>query len=129
MSLETHLNYGHFDIDGEVLELPYQGDRLSMLIYLPDVRGLKDYQTIAGQFARVAGHGSARLAQRVAALQNVSVHVQLPKFTIENNLHLKTQMEQMGIRLAFQETSADLSRIDGQRDLFVYDMCTDRSLK
>jgi len=121
MKLKGTLKHAHFD-DGELVELPYQGDRLSMLAYLPDIRWVKEYQTLAGQFSRVVEHGSTKLASRIASLQNVSVELLLPKFQINSDFHLKPELQNLGIRKAFTESAADFSRINGGRDLFLYDV-------
>ncbi|KAH9408063.1 serpin [Tyrophagus putrescentiae] len=81
MTLRGTLRYAHFD-DGDLVELPYADSSLSMLIYLPDIRWVKDYQTIAGQFERYGGHASVKIAERLSALRNTTVRLHLPRFSI-----------------------------------------------
>lgn len=118
MSLKGVLRYAHFD-DGDLVELPYSDDSLSMLIYLPDTRWVKEYQTIAGQFERYGGHGSVKMAERLAALRNATVNLHLPKFSITGEYKLNEVLQNLGIRAAFSSASADLSRINGHQNLFL----------
>lgn len=118
MTLKGVLKYAHFD-DGDLIELPYSDDSLSMLIYLPDTRWIKEYQTIAGQFERFRGRGSVKIAERIASLRNATVNLHLPKFKITGEYKLNEVLQNLGIRTAFSSAKADLSRINGHQNLFL----------
>ncbi|XP_002018066.2 serine protease inhibitor 42Dd [Drosophila persimilis] len=90
-----HLRYGRLDgLDARVLELPYEGERLSMVVILP----------------RQAGQGLASLSSQlrdvdlVPLTQNLSkrfVHVRIPKFRVETRLPLETVLRPLGVRTIF----------------------------
>ncbi len=97
----------------QVLEIPYAGEQLSMLIILPD----------EGKFAEVASSlDSATVAAIVSSLQSNNADVTLPKFTFEYDLGLKSWLQQMGMEDAFDPTKADFSGIDGKKDLYISDV-------
>jgi serpin B len=97
----------------QAVELPYAGEQLSMLIILPD----------EGKFSEAASSlDSATLAGIVSNLQSKNVNVTLPKFTFEYDLGLKSWLQQMGMVDAFDPTKADLSGMDGQKDLYISDV-------
>ncbi|XP_002138814.2 serine protease inhibitor 42Dd-like [Drosophila pseudoobscura] len=90
-----HLRYGRLDgLDARVLELPYEGERLSMVVILP----------------RQAGQGLASLSSQlrdvdlVPLTQNLSkqfVHVRIPKFRVETRLPLESVLRPLGVRTIF----------------------------
>jgi len=97
----------------QVIELPYAGEQLSMLIILPD----------ENQFSEVASSlDSATLVGIVTDLQSKYVDVTLPKFTFEYDLGLKSWLQQMGMVDAFDPTQADFSGMDGDKDLCISDV-------
>jgi serpin B len=97
----------------QVLEIPYAGEQLSMLIILPD----------EGKFAEVASSlDSTTVAAFVSSLQSNNADVTLPKFTFEYDLGLKSWLQQMGMVDAFDPTKADFSGMDGKKDLYISDV-------
>jgi serpin B len=93
------------------VELPYEGEKLSMVILLPE----------AGRFEEFT---SALHAERVASiLKDVGpqqVHLTMPKFTCECAFSLKETLTGMGMPAAFG--AADFSGMDGTRSLFIDDV-------
>ncbi len=106
---------GGFDFykeDGlEALQMPYAGGDLAMLILLPDAAaGLGDLEKTLD---------AKRLSEIVAGLSHQSgVEVGFPKFKLETNDDLADTLSKMGMPTAFSG-NADLSGIDGKRDLFI----------
>ncbi len=89
--------------DGSVqlLELPYNGDELSMLVILPKKRdGLEE--TERSLSARALDHW-------VENLENCSVEVSLPRFRSTASFSLKGTLQSMGMRLPFDADRADFS--------------------
>lgn len=98
MAQTAQLNYGEFTMfvlrGGEkvqVLELPYAGKELSMLMFLPP-----------------DATGAARLAQWLTAdllagleLKSTEVQVALPRFKVETEYSLKPALIDLGMRAAF----------------------------
>jgi serpin B len=89
--------------------LPYQDERLSMLIVLPDEGKLADVE------ARLAMGG---LAELTAALQETSVILTLPRFRFETPIDLKLALSALGMPIAFT-AAADFSGINAQGNLFL----------
>jgi serpin B len=97
----------------QALELPYAGGQLSMLVILPD----------EGQFTQVAASlDSTRLDGIVERLRSTLVYLTLPKFTFEYDLGLNGWLQKLGMTDAFNPTKADLSGMDGSRDLYITDV-------
>jgi len=100
-----------------VCEIPYEGRRLVMVIVVPDaVDGLDEVLgELDGDWRTkwAAGQGDVRLRQ---------VELALPRWTARKPLGLNDTLKTLGMRLAFDATAADLSGIDGTRELFVSDV-------
>jgi serpin B len=95
-----------------VLELPYVGDALSMLLVLPaDGAELGDLEE-GLDAARLASFGEGLVAQRVA--------LSLPRFRIDGApVALKGALRALGVVRAFDPDGADLSGIAAAERLFV----------
>lgn len=109
MQQTSHFNYMEND-NLKMLELPYEGDRLSMFIVLPKkVDGLKSVeQNISSQM----------LNGCFSQLKSTKVRVTLPKFKLETSYNLNSSLKQMGMPSAFNHL-ADFSGISGKDDLFI----------
>ena len=95
----------------QLLELPYESGDLSMLILLPEkVGGLAELEK------RLT---TDRLAKWASAARKQKVNVYLPKFTMISQFGLKDVLTSMGMPLAFTPGKADLSGMNGKRDLFI----------
>ncbi len=94
----------------QVLELPYQGDELAMLVLLPRTPdGLPDLEKSLS---------AKQIATLRAKLRRQQVDVHLPKFKLETTFALNGALQALGIKAAFS-AAADFSAIDGRRDLYV----------
>lgn len=103
---------GHFDrvaYDGyQVLRIPYKGDRLSMLVVLPDD---------AWGLGRVADGLSAwALASWLDGMEEQELIVTIPKFAVDDRRDLAQAMKLMGVTDAFDEHAASLPGIGFHRD-------------
>ena len=113
MQQENHFNYMEND-ELKMLELPYEGDRLSMFVILPKkIDGLKNIEeNISNQM----------LNRCFSQLRNAEVNVSLPKFKLEVSYNLNHALKQMGMPSAFDYSSANFSGISGTNDLFISDV-------
>lgn len=94
-----------------ILELPYKGEALAMLILLPDANaGLPGLET------RLR---STSLREWSAALQPRKVHVVLPRFSFSSFNALREPLAALGMSTAFDPKRADFSAMSGGRDFFV----------
>lgn len=105
-----HFSYAETD-DVQVLELPYVGGDLSMVVLLPKQSdGLADLeQTITAQ----------RLDQWVAEGKFRRVELYLPRFKITAQLPLTEGLEALGMTLAFSKNEADLSGMTSAHRLWI----------
>ncbi len=101
----------------QILELPYAGGDVSMLILLPRTRG--DIAKVEGLLTGDPG----RLAQWTEGLRRREVQVYLPRFKFEWGVRsLVGELRAMGMEDAFAPGRADLSGMDGTRELFIKDV-------
>ena len=84
--------------DVQVLESPYRGNELSMLVLLPRAEAKDPW----------AGFTWAKLQQLQAQMKNTNVALSLPKFKVEARLSLAPTLSDMGMPDAFDQ-SADFS--------------------
>ncbi len=94
------------------LELPYSGERLTMLILLPDRGGLKDLvSNVFGSFEKKLNHNLIRNLLGKLEQDSVEVSLGLPKFELEATLDAGNAFAEMGMTDAFDQDKADFSAI------------------
>jgi serpin B len=103
--------FGYAQIDElQVLQLPYVGDELSMVILLPKAAdGISQLEQ---------GLTAENLAKWLDDLREREVFVSIPKFKMTSKFSLQTLLAQMGMAQAFTG-AADFSGMTGRRDLFI----------
>jgi len=105
--------FGYYeDEDLQVLEMPYIGERLSMLVVLPR-------EELLGGLERVEGGMTTALQESwLDGMRREEVGVQLPKFEMTwGSTDLATDLIALGMHDAFRD--ADFSGMTGERDLFI----------
>ncbi|XP_023578920.1 serpin B3 isoform X2 [Octodon degus] len=99
------------DVQAKILEIPYKGKALSMVVLLPDeVDGLKKLED------KLTGEK----LMEWTSLQNMEmlkVDLRLPRFKVEETYDLKNILQDMGMIKAFKSQDADFSGMTGNRDL------------
>jgi serpin B len=96
----------------QAVELPYDGNEISMVIVLPD----------AGQFTAFENSMDfAKVSAIISNLKNGDVSLTMPKFRFESSFSLRGSLAALGMPIAFSE-QADFSGINGQRDLLIKDV-------
>lgn len=95
----------------QVLELPYAGNDLSMVVLLPrEADGLDHLEKeLTAQ----------KLATWLGSLHSQKVEVFLPKFRISSEFSLAKTLAAMGMPDAFIYPRADFSGMDGREDLYI----------
>ena len=94
----------HASLDGvQLLQLPYLGEELNMLVILPAERnGLPEVERML-------------TAERLRAwddhLRVTKVQVYFPRFTVRYESALRTPLRQLGMKLAFDASHADFGGI------------------
>ena len=105
-------DFSYAQTDGvQVLKLPYKGDRLSMLVFLPS--------ELDGIFALEDAVSAEKMLEWQQAVTERDVIVSMPKFKMELVYNLKDHLESLGMVDAFKPDLADFSGIDPR--LFVKD--------
>ncbi|MEJ5229931.1 MAG: serpin family protein [Pseudothermotoga sp.] len=97
----------------QVLELPYAGNQISMIVVLP--KKDKDLKQIEKDICLEL------LKEWKGDMRKTSVDVYLPKFKTECRFNLKDTLMSMGMVDAFTD-AADLSKMDGTRLLKIKDV-------
>jgi serpin B len=103
-------NFSYADKDGfQVLEMPYSGGKLSMLVLLPKAGSTESLE-------------NALTPQNLSAwkskLMEQRVDVYFPRFKLETKYFLSENLTHMGMPSAFTN-AADFSGIDGRQDLYI----------
>ena len=98
-------------LDCQVLQLPYKDQNLSMYVLLPNKRG-----GISQLESKLDGNV---LNEVITNLRPQKTMVSFPRFKIEESLDLHDVLKSMGIKDLFDENRADLSGMDGTRELYV----------
>lgn len=100
------LRYGELDFaDGNGfrwVELPYEGEKLAMLVFLPTRRHQLEAslrQLSADDLAKV-------MADLQTSYINTKVHLHMPKFTLTDTASLIPALKRMGLHSIFQDTDA-----------------------
>lgn len=94
----------------QVVELPYQGGTAAMDIIVPDEGTFEAFETSLNADV---------LERLLAAMQPVSLHLELPLFSFGAAFDLQEQLTALGMTDAFDPDIADFSGMTGGRDLFI----------
>lgn len=106
MHQTSHFNYGETD-RSQILEMPYRGGRLSMVVILP--RGKLDEISI----------DAASLSRLMQTMRPEKVAVTFPRFRLEKKYLMDGDLAKMGMPSAFDAQAADFSGMDGSKDLLI----------
>jgi serpin B len=90
--------------------LPYQDDRLSLLLVVPDSGTLAAFESALD---------AAKLGAIVASLTRQQVRVDIPRFRTETSQNVEQLLQQLGMTSAFVFGQADFSGMDGTHDLYI----------
>ncbi|MFC1833493.1 serpin family protein [Thermodesulfobacteriota bacterium] len=105
-------DFGYFEgEDFQVLEMPYRGDELSMVIFLPRAHnGLPEFEK------------SLTFDKMILYLEQLGqqpVHVYIPRFTMRDSLNLGRSLKDLGMTDAFDLRKADFTGMTKKRGLFI----------
>jgi serpin B len=95
----------------DLVELPYSGDRLSMVILRP--------KAVDGLAKLEASVDASNLEQWLGQLRKETVRVRLPRLELDSRFDLAATLRAMGMSDAFSPASADFSGMTGRRELFI----------
>jgi len=95
----------------QALELPYKGDALSMVMFLPEsIDGLAGLEKVLT---------AKKIAEVTARLRRQKVRLEMPRFKMTLFVSLKDALVAMGMADAFSDRRADFSGMTGRRDLYI----------
>ena len=98
--------------DYQAVELPYDGQELSMIILLPSDGQFENFESSMGY---------QRVTEIISSLAGQQVNLTIPKFEFESEFSLKKALTTMGMPVAFS-ADADFSGMTGDRDLAIDDI-------
>ncbi|MFW6369528.1 MAG: serpin family protein, partial [Myxococcota bacterium] len=102
--------FGYASLEGfEVVELPYDGDELSMVVLLPaegELEALEEGLTVDA------------LDAALAELETMEVDLALPKFSFSKQVMLPVYLQALGMLDAFDPGAADFTGISPAGDLY-----------
>jgi len=105
---KTRFNYAQLD-DLQILELPYKGAKISMLILLPkdNLKSIEKNLTLE------------KLNEYKSEMEETKLDsIMIPKFEFDTKYFMKETLADLGMPTAFIE-AADFSGMTGMRDLFI----------
>jgi len=111
MQQQESFSYAEGD-NYQAVELPYDGQELSMVIILPDPGQFEAFEK-AIEYEQVKGI--------VESLERQEVRLTMPKFEFDASFSLKKALAEKGMPVAFSE-GADFSGMTGKKDLFISDV-------
>jgi serpin B len=95
----------------QALELPYKGNRLTMVILLPRAKdGLSQLESSLTY---------AKIENWLSKLSSYRVELSLPRFKLTAEAELTSALSELGMPVAFRPGAADFSGITGNRELFI----------
>ncbi|XP_053715915.1 plasminogen activator inhibitor 1 [Synchiropus splendidus] len=116
MRLTNRFNYGEFvtaeGTDYDVIEVPYEGDSLSMFLVSP-FESEVPLSTLSAELS------SQKIPQWRAEMRNVKRQLALPRFTLTSEVNLKDALVNMGLGEMFNLATADFTRITTDERLCV----------
>jgi serpin B len=95
--------------DYQAVELPYDGEELSMVILLPSEGKFTEFEHILDY---------EQVDRIISKLEDKRVRLTMPKFEFESEFSLKQALSALGMAEAFSE-SADFSGMTGNKDIFI----------
>uniref|UniRef100_A0A8C8XZ62 Serpin B8 n=1 Tax=Panthera leo TaxID=9689 RepID=A0A8C8XZ62_PANLE len=99
------------EVQAQVLEVPYVGEELSMLILLPDDN--VDLSSVEKHLT----YEKFRAWTKPDCMKSTEVEVFLPRFKLEEDYDMESVLQRLGMVDAFQGDKADFSAMSAERDL------------
>jgi serpin B len=96
----------------QAVELPYEGNEISMVILLPDEGNFTAFDNALNY---------DDISDIIGNLQTTDMSLTMPKFHFDSSFSLKSYLAEMGMPLAFSEM-ADFSGINGNDELTITDV-------
>jgi serpin B len=108
MYQKNTFNYYEND-DLQLLEMPYKGDNVSMVIILPKAGKFKTVEDMMDE---------KKLQEWIKSATKTEVETYIPRFKFTQRFELGKNLSDMGMKDAFS-AAADFSGINGKKDLYI----------
>ena len=106
-------SFGYTNGEGyQALELPYDGNELSMVILLPDAGKFQTFEKAVN---------AEQVSKIIKGMEQTSVALTMPRFKFDSQFGLKNTLAAMGMPVAFTG-DADFSGMTGNRELLISDV-------
>ncbi|XP_026083769.1 leukocyte elastase inhibitor-like isoform X2 [Carassius auratus] len=105
------------ELNSQVLELPYVGKNLSMLIILPNE--IQDQTTGLQKLEKALTYEKIMEWTKPSKMRRQEVRVSLPRFKMEETYDMKSLLISMGMEDVFNEQKVNLSGMSPNNDLVV----------
>jgi len=115
MTQTDKFKYKEFD-DFKALELPYNGNELSMIVFLPD-----EYTGLPALEEEMYNEGLEVWIKKLISVGNSEVEVFLPKFKFRTHYILNRPLSGLGMTTAFNKERADFSGITNE-EIYIHDI-------
>jgi len=112
MSMNAEFRYRR-SMNFSVIELPYAGGELSMIIILPDIGSFREVENTLCRWI---------VDEIIERMHETNVDLVLPLFEMDSWFSLKDTLSSMGMVDAFCEECADFSGMDNIGGLFIEDV-------
>ncbi|XP_008207605.3 uncharacterized protein LOC100118367 [Nasonia vitripennis] len=86
-------------LDAQVIQIPYTGERVSMVVLLPQRLGEQALRDLSRDLAFTP------VSVLLSSLQETEVLLQLPRFSIGNKVDLRATLEKLGIKDLFDDNA------------------------
>ena len=107
---DDDLDFNYIEVDRvQILEMKYQGDKISMLVLLPR-NNISHLESILTE---------EKLQEWRNQLKPETVYIYMPKYTFETSYSLSDYLKSMGMNLPFIWPGADFSGMDGTEMLYI----------
>jgi serpin B len=99
-------SFGYAEGEGyQAIELPYDGDELSMVILLPEAGGFEVFEEELQ---------AQQVSDIINSLQPAHIALTMPRFEFDSEFSLKDALAEMGMPIAFSPDEADFSGMNGK---------------
>ncbi len=109
----------------ELLELPYVGGDLSMIVILPqlDIDSGRFHPPLSDVEERLTPQTLRSWLGQLDQSHEHKANIFIPRFTTAQDFDLSSQLKSLGMAAAFDEAKADFSGMTGKNDLYLSDVC------
>uniref|UniRef100_A0A8C9PU34 Serpin domain-containing protein n=1 Tax=Spermophilus dauricus TaxID=99837 RepID=A0A8C9PU34_SPEDA len=105
------------EAQAQMVELPYAGKTLSMIILLPDEDSEYELVFLVFQVENNLTFEKFTAWTKAASLQNIEVKGLFPRFKLQGDYNLESVLQRLGMVDAFQQGQANLSAMSTETDL------------